>query len=123
MLKHKYPGALVFYDTCLPFNFLPASAPVADLHISRSHALGLRRARKIAFKWAQEAESELGMTCTYSEGVDADEVTFIRSGVKGTLRVTSEVFEVNAQLGFLLGAFKERIEAEIVKNLDDLILA
>ncbi len=94
---------------------------MADLHILRFHALGLRQARKIAFQWAQEAETEFGMTCTYSEGVETDEVSFTRSGVKGTLLVTSEVFEVNAQLGFLLGAFKERIEAEIMKNLDALL--
>ena len=30
-------------------------------------------------------------------------------------------FELDAQLGFLLGAFKDRIEAEIVKNLDALL--
>ena len=32
-------------------------------------------------------------------------------------------FELHAQLGFLLGAFKDRIESEIVKNLDDLLVA
>jgi hypothetical protein len=30
-------------------------------------------------------------------------------------------FELHARLGFLLGAFKDRIEAEIVKNLDALL--
>ena len=29
--------------------------------------------------------------------------------------------ELDAKLGFLLGAFKDRIESEIVKNLDDLL--
>jgi len=96
---------------------------VADLHIVRPHALGLRQARKIAFKWAQEAESEFGMTCTYQEGVESDDVVFTRSGVKGTLLVTPVVFELTAQLGFLLGPFHARIEAEIVKNLDDLLQA
>ena len=96
---------------------------MADLHIVRPHALGLRQARKIAFKWAQEAESEFGMTCTYQEGVESDDVVFTRSGVKGTLLVTPVVFELTAQLGFLLGPFQARIEAEIVKNLDDLLQA
>lgn len=94
---------------------------MADLHIFRPHSLGLREARKIAFKWAQEAQAEFGMTCTYQEGVATDEVAFIRSGVKGTLLVTPDLFELKAQLGFLLGAFKEKIEAEIVRNLDDLL--
>ena len=61
------------------------------------------------------------MTCTYEEGKALDEVCFTRSGVQGTLSVTKNKFELNAKLGFLLGAFKARIETEIVKNLDDLL--
>jgi len=94
---------------------------VADLHILREHTLGLAEARKIAFKWAEHAEEEFGMTCTYEEGTVTDEVCFTRSGVSGNLCVTSEKFELSAKLGFLLGAFKARIESEIVKNLDDLL--
>lgn len=94
---------------------------MADLHILREHTLGLTEARKIAFKWAEHAEEEFGMTCTYEEGADADEVCFTRSGVSGNLAVSRDKFELNAKLGFLLGAFKSRIESEIVKNLDDLL--
>ncbi|MBT9505243.1 polyhydroxyalkanoic acid system family protein [Rhodoferax sp.] len=96
---------------------------MADLHILRQHALGLDEARSIAFKWAEHAEEEFGMTCIYEEGKTEDEVTFSRSGVHGTLHVTKEKFELNAKLGFLVGAFKGRIESEIVKNLDDLLNA
>ena len=46
---------------------------------------------------------------------------FTRSGVNGKLKVTADRFELDAKLGFLLGAFKERIESEIVKNLDTLL--
>ena len=94
---------------------------MADLHILREHKLGLLEARKIAFKWAEQAEQEFGMTCTYQEGPARDEVCFARSGVQGTLSITKEKFELNAKLGFLLGAFKARIESEIVKNMDDLL--
>ena len=95
---------------------------MADLHIVREHKLGLTRARKIAFKWAEQVESEFDMACNYSEGTSADEVDFTRSGVTGTLTVTKDRFELNAKLGFLVGAFKGKIEAEIVKNLDVLLL-
>lgn len=61
------------------------------------------------------------MSCTYEEGDDCDEVQFTRSGVNGTLKVSAERFELDARLGFLLGAFKDRIEDEIVKNLDTLL--
>jgi len=96
---------------------------MAELHILRDHALGLAKARKIAFKWAEQAESEFGMDCVYEEGDEADEVSFSRAGVKGTLLVSATLFDLQAQLGFLVGAFKHTIEAEIVKNLDSLLAA
>jgi putative polyhydroxyalkanoate system protein len=94
---------------------------MANIHIRRNHQLGLTGARKIAWQWAEQAEGDFGMECTYEEGGDCDEVTFSRSGVNGTLLVTADHFELNAKLGFLLGAFRERIESEIVKNLDELL--
>ena len=92
-----------------------------DIRITRDHKLGLPAARKLAFRWAQMAEEELGMECTYEEGKTSDLVSFTRSGANGELKVTKDHFELNARLGFLLGAFKERIETEIVKNLDSLL--
>ena len=94
---------------------------MADLHIVRHHTLGLINARKVAFKWAENAEAEFDMRCTYEEGKTVDEVIFERSGVQGTLSVTQDKFELQAKLGFLVGAFKARIESEIIKNLDDLL--
>lgn len=94
---------------------------MADIHIRREHQLGIQGARKVAWQWAEQAEAEFDMACTYAEGADNDEVQFSRSGVSGTLRVSSDHFELDAKLGFLLGAFKERIEAEIVRNLDELL--
>ena len=92
-----------------------------DIHIDREHALGLPKARQLAFQWAEQAESKLDMACTYEEGKTSDLVSFTRSGVNGELRVTKDRFELHARLGFLLGAFKDRIETEIVKNLDALL--
>ncbi len=94
---------------------------MATLHILRNHSLGLAKARKVAFEWAEQAESDFGMTCSYEEGKTDDRVTFTRSGVNGSLHVTKDKFELDAKLGFLLGAFKDRIESEIVKNLDNLL--
>lgn len=91
---------------------------MADLHILREHALGFAKARKVAFDWAEQVEKEFGMECTYEEGKSADTVLFKRSGVQGALQVSKDKFELDAKLGFLLGAFKDRIETEIVKMLD-----
>jgi putative polyhydroxyalkanoate system protein len=92
-----------------------------DINISRQHTLGLPAARKIAYKWADDCEKKLDMNCTYEEGKASDEVQFKRSGVEGTLAVTATGFELYAKLGFLLGAFKGKIESEIEKNLDVLL--
>ena len=94
---------------------------MAEIQIQRKHKLGLAQARKVAFRWAEQVEEEFDMACTYEEGKTHDEVCFSRSGVSGTLMVTKDHFELNAKLGFLLGAFRERIESEIVKNLDTLL--
>ncbi|MFC5500490.1 polyhydroxyalkanoic acid system family protein [Caenimonas terrae] len=92
-----------------------------DIHIQRDHDLGLAQARKLAFRWAELAQEKFDMACSYEEGKAADLVTFSRSGVNGELKVTGDAFVLDARLGFLLGVFKERIETEIVKNLDELL--
>ena len=94
---------------------------MADIQIARTHDMGLVQARKVAFKWAEQAEEKFDMACTYEEGQSEDLLSFSRSGVNGTLAVTKDSFELNAKLGFLLSAFSEKIEGEIVKNLDALI--
>lgn len=92
-----------------------------DIHIEREHALGLAAARKLAFRWAETAEQKLDMECVYEEGKTSDVVSFTRSGVNGELKVTKDSFVLDARLGLLLGVFKDRIESEIVKNLDELL--
>ena len=96
---------------------------MAEIKIQRKHKLGLAKAREIAYRWAEQVEEEFEMECTYLEGDTEDEVQFTRSGVTGTLRVYANEFDLHARLGMLLGVFKDRIEAEIVKNLDDLLAA
>lgn len=94
---------------------------MADIHIHRSHSLGLKGARKLASQWSEKAQSKLEMVCAFAEGEEGDEIQFSRPGVKGTLRVCGDHFELNAQLGFLLSAFKDQIEGEIAKNLEELL--
>ena len=94
---------------------------MADIQIHREHPFSMTKARKIAFQWVAQAENEFGMACSHSKSDTEDVVSFSRSGVKGTLKVSSKHFELHAQLGFLLGAFKGKIEDEIAKNLDRLM--
>ena len=92
-----------------------------DIKIHRKHALGLAKARKVAWAWAEQVEKKFDMECTVLEGETSDTVEFTRSGVKGTLIVASDHFDLNAKLGLLLGAFAKTIEGEIEKNLDGLL--
>ena len=92
-----------------------------DLRIHREHHLGLERARKIAWKWAEEVEKKYDMECTVIEGDYSDTVEFTRSGVNGRLVVAADHFDLDAKLGFLLGAFSKTIENQIEKTLDDLL--
>ena len=94
---------------------------MADIHIRRTHALGLAKARKTAWRWAEAAEAKFGMECTVIEGESSDVVEFTRSGVDGRLLVAADSFDLTARLGLLLGAFRDRIESEIESNLDMLL--
>lgn len=94
---------------------------MAEIRIHRDHDLGLKKAREIAWKWAEKVEEKFDLECTVHEGDEEDTVEFTRSGVKGELTVSASRFELVAQLGFLLGAFKATIEGEIQKELDALL--
>jgi putative polyhydroxyalkanoate system protein len=93
-----------------------------DIQIQRAHRLGLPRAREVAWQWAEDVERKFDMECTVIEGESSDTVEFTRPGVRGTLVVEPHRFALEASLGFLLGAFSKTIEAEIERNLDDLLL-
>lgn len=96
---------------------------MADIRIHRNHALGLKRAREIAWAWAEQVEQKFDMDCTVLEGETSDTVEFTRSGVKGQLIVAADHFDLSARLGLLLGAFKSTIEGEIQRELDSLLAA
>ena len=94
-----------------------------DIRIHREHSLGLAKARKIAWAWAEEVERKFDMECTVIEGDTSDTVEFTRSGCNGRLIVAPDHFDLDAKLGFLLGAFSKTIQTEIESNLDGLLAA
>ena len=92
-----------------------------DIHLRREHNLGLEAARSVAQRWMDDARDRLGMTCACTPGSEGDTIRFERAGASGTVEVSGHCFELRARLGFLLGAFSERIEQEITRNLDALL--
>jgi putative polyhydroxyalkanoate system protein len=94
---------------------------LASICIHREHQLGLARARKVAAQWAADVEAKFGMRCSTIEGEYSDTIEFTRSGVDGRLIVAADHFDLDAKLGFLLGAFSRTIETEVLRNLDELL--
>ncbi|MEO7151517.1 MAG: polyhydroxyalkanoic acid system family protein [Burkholderiaceae bacterium] len=94
---------------------------MADIKIHRPHRLGLTKARAVAWQWAEQVEQQFSMECTVIEGQTTDTVEFRRPGVTGQLAVAADHYTLDAQLGFLLGAFGPTIQAEIEKHLDALL--
>ena len=94
---------------------------MSEIRIHRDHSLGLVKAREVAWKWAEEVEQRFDMECGVIEGEFSDTVEFTRSGVKGTLVVAADHFDLQAKLGFLIGAFAGTIEREIEQELDTLL--
>ena len=81
---------------------------MSNIHIRHEHELGLKKARKVAKDWMSLAEQKLSLSCDYREGKTHDIVSFDRSGVSGQMTVRADEFEVEAKLGFLFSAFKDR---------------
>ena len=92
-----------------------------ELKIEREHTLGLGGARLVAERWLEQAEQEWGMTCASEPGEAVDRMRFERSGVSGELTVTETRFDLQIQLGFLLGAYSGKIVEKINANLDELL--
>ena len=94
---------------------------MATIHIERAHNMDLAQARQTARHWTTQAEQKYQLQCRYAEGEQADTCSFERAGVSGTMQVSGQTFTLQAKLGFLLGAFKPQIEAEMIRKLDALI--
>ena len=92
-----------------------------DIHLMREHTLGLDAARRVANAWADQLRAEFSMDCRFDCGALTDMLHFSRSGVNGTLQVSASSFELDVHLGFLLGAYRDRIEHEVSGKLDELL--
>ncbi|MBT2321949.1 polyhydroxyalkanoic acid system family protein [Variovorax paradoxus] len=92
-----------------------------DIHIERSHTLGMEAARAVARQWMQKVEQDYGLACSYDEGKRCDVGQFMRPGIEGSVEVTADSFRLKATLGLLYGSFSEQIEERLQRNLDELL--
>jgi putative polyhydroxyalkanoate system protein len=87
---------------------------MSQIHLHRKHTIGLKKAKVAAQKVADDLAQEYGMTSEW----EGNALRFNRSGVEGVLRVSRDSVELDAKLGFLLSAFRHKIEEHINDNFD-----
>ena len=87
---------------------------MADIHIARTHAMPLKKAREAADKFADQLAEKFDLESAWH----GDTLHFKRTGVNGTLTLGRGAVEIHAKLGLLLSAFKSSFEGHIQDNLD-----
>ena len=87
---------------------------MADIHITRSHAMPLKKAREAADRFADQLAEKFDLESQWH----GDTMHFTRAGVNGSLTLGRGSVEIHAKLGLLLSAFKSSFEGHIEDNLD-----
>ena len=90
----------------------PAMPKIA---IHRLHQLSLIEARAVVDQVALRMREKFGMQGQWQ----GDTLSFSRPGVSGTIAVTSDAIQVNAELGMMLAPLKGMVEQEIRRKLDE----
>lgn len=88
---------------------------MSNIDIRHTHSLPPAKARKAVEEVASKLSERFGVDTHW----DGDLMHFKRSGVDGHIALAPHQLHVSAQLGFLLGAMKGPIEAEIRRVLDE----
>ena len=88
---------------------------MSKIDIRRRHGQSHKAAKAAVDKTVAEIAKKFGV---HSEW-EGDTLHFQRSGVNGFIKVNKADVHVTAELGFLLGAMKGVIEAEIERQLDE----
>lgn len=85
-----------------------------DIHIERTHDLGIENARARVEKLAHSLEDELQVNCEWN----GDTLVFTRMGASGTIGVGADSIDVKVDLGMPLMLMQDMIEQSISERLD-----
>lgn len=88
---------------------------MSRIDIRHSHSLPKAKARKAIEDVAKKLAEKFDM----DYGWDGDTLNFSRSGVDGHIALAPEELHVHAKLGFLTAMFKDPIENEIRRVLQE----
>ena len=87
---------------------------VSQILIRRRHSLTRGQARRVANAVAEELATDYGVQSSWT----GDSLHFKRTGLDGTLRLSSQEFTLDVRLGFVLAAFRDRISEAIRSRLE-----
>lgn len=88
---------------------------MSHIDIRHAHTLTKPKARKVVEEVAKKLAERFQMQC----GWEGDVLNFSRSGVDGHIALGPKDVHVFAKLGFLAAIFKDSIEGEIRRVLDE----
>jgi putative polyhydroxyalkanoate system protein len=87
-----------------------------DIAIERSHPLTPQQARQAAETFAEHLANRHEISYRW----EGDSLHFQRSGIDGQIELVPGSIRVNVRLGWLLTPFKQRLEQEIHRHLDEI---
>lgn len=87
---------------------------MSDIQARKEHSLSLDEAKQTAQKFADQLKKEYQLESEWQ----GNTLNFTRSGLNGKLDVTEKDVSLDISLGFMLKAFKGKIQAEIDKKLN-----
>ncbi|MEO6155678.1 MAG: polyhydroxyalkanoic acid system family protein [Thermomonas sp.] len=88
---------------------------MSRIDIAHAHSMTKAKARKAIDEVASKLAERFQMVCVW----DGDVLTFSRAGVDGQIELLPKELRVHAKLGFLAAMFKDSIQTEIMKVLDE----
>ncbi len=91
---------------------------MSEINLGKKHKLGLTKAKAKVNKLAKQLEADYDLQSEW----DGDTLVFERAGLSGQLEVTKDNVQLNMKLGFLMAAFKPKIEEQLKTNLDKWIV-
>ena len=83
-----------------------------DLHIHRTHTLGLEAARTVALRWRADAEQRLGLRCRHESGDATDIIAFDATDRPRPASVADLIAAIRAAGRFAMADCSEARDAE-----------
>jgi putative polyhydroxyalkanoate system protein len=95
---------------------------MATIDVTRSHALPIADAKKIAEEFAKGMQTRFSLTWHWQgDSIHFDAPSGAAKGTKGEVNVTDKTVRVQIDLPFMLRVMKGTIESKVEEKLDKLL--